>query len=67
MSSLIIFDASKKSLKIKKKKYRQKIINVCNKKLFHKEYKFKRHKVRKYYALHCTTRISLLSKQEKLQ
>ena len=43
----IINLASKKSLKIKKKKYRRKINNVANKKWFDKDCRFKRHQLRK--------------------
>jgi hypothetical protein len=46
----IISDAAKKSLRIKKTKYRNKITNVCNKKWFDKECRLKRHsKIRKKY------------------
>ena len=43
----ILLHAATKSLRIKKKKYRNKITNVCNKKWFDKECRLKRHKVRK--------------------
>ncbi len=43
----IIFEASKKSLKIKKRKYRHKISNVVSKKWFDKECRIKRHQLRK--------------------
>ena len=43
----IIDLASKKSLKIKKKKFRRKINNVANKKWFDKECRFKRNQLRK--------------------
>jgi hypothetical protein len=38
---------AKKSMKIKKKKYRNKISNVCNKKWFDKECQLQRHSLRK--------------------
>ena len=43
----IINLASKRSLKIKKKKFRRKISNVANKKWFDKDCRFKRHHLRK--------------------
>ena len=43
----IILNAAKKSLRIKKTKYRHKISNVLNKKWFDKECRLKRHSVRK--------------------
>ena len=43
----ILIDASKKSLKIRKKKNRCKITNVANKKWFDKECRFQRHELRK--------------------
>jgi hypothetical protein len=43
----IILEASKKSLKIEKRKYRHKINNVANKKWFDKECRIKRHQLRK--------------------
>ncbi|CAB4038330.1 Hypothetical predicted protein [Paramuricea clavata] len=43
----IILHAARKSLKIKKTKFRNKINNVCNKKWFDKECRLTRHSVRK--------------------
>ena len=43
----ILTNASKKSLKIKKKKTRRKITNIANKKWFDKECRIKRHELRK--------------------
>ena len=43
----LILHAAKKSMKIKKKKSRNKIFNVCNKKWFDKECRLQRHSVRK--------------------
>jgi hypothetical protein len=43
----LIMHAAKKSMKIKKKKYRNKASNVCNKKWFDKECRLQRHSVRK--------------------
>ena len=43
----ILLDAAKKSLKMKKQKFRNKINNVSNKKWFDKECRLKRHTVRK--------------------
>ena len=43
----ILIDASKKSLKLKRKKFRRKINNTHNKKWFDKECRFQRHEVRK--------------------
>ena len=43
----ILLHAATKSLRIKKKKYRNKITNICNKKWSGKECRLKRHKVRK--------------------
>ena len=43
----IIIEASKRSLKIRKKKVRRKLSNVTNKKWFDKECRIRRHEVRK--------------------
>jgi hypothetical protein len=43
----LIMHAAKKSMKIKKKKYRNKASNVCNKKWFDKECRLQRHSVRR--------------------
>ena len=47
VEDLIMHDHAKKSMKIKKKKYRNKISNVCNKKWFDKECRLQRHSLRK--------------------
>ena len=43
----VILHAARESLKIKRTKFRNKINNVCNKKLFDKECRLTRHSIRK--------------------